>query len=252
MTAVKRKLGWRPEPASIRDFPYGKIRTASGNLDLTVDLRAVQSGIEDQKNIGSCVGNAAVGALEHLDVRGDGKWTDLSRLFVYWFARDLQGWAAQDSGCFIRDAVKVLAQRGVPPESAWPYDVRKWAKKPGVSPQRKAASHKIKDYHRIDMFPDIFAALGEGLPVIFGMSVYDSFVSAETARSGVVPMPNPKTEAMVGGHAMLIVGCRAKTRTMLVRNSWGKDWGQAGYCEIPYAMFDPVGKYVDDLWVIRT
>lgn len=40
-----------------------------------------------------------------------------------------------------------------------------------------------------------------------------------------------------GGHAMVLVGFDDTTRMFVVRNSWGADWGDHGYCYISYDFF---------------
>ncbi len=76
-------------------------------------------------------------------------------------------------------------------------------------------------------------ALFAKYPVIFGMTVYQSFESDAVAKSGIVPMP-AADEAIVGGHCMVITGYEHGYQLFIVRNSWGMDWGIDGQCLIPY------------------
>ena len=69
------------------------------------------------------------------------------------------------------------------------------------------------------------------------------------AKTGVLSMPGPD-EDVVGGHAVLAVGYDDATQTFLVRNSWGADWGQAGYFTMPYAYLTTRG-LSSDFWTIR-
>ena len=81
------------------------------------------------------------------------------------------------------------------------------------------------------------------------MMLSESF-TRKVGRNGVVPMP-ADGELSVGGHAMLIVGYDIKTKMYLVRNSWGKRWGDRGYCHIPFAMVDnPMMSW--DFWIVRS
>jgi C1A family cysteine protease len=50
------------------------------------------------------------------------------------------------------------------------------------------------------------AALAEGLPVVIGVLIYESFESPEVARTGKVPYPKKSQERVLGGHALLAVG----------------------------------------------
>ena len=54
-----------------------------------------------------------------------------------------------------------------------------------------------------------------------------------------MPVPGPK-EQQAGGHAVCAVGCDDARKALLVRNSWGVDWGIQGCFWMPYEVaFDP-------------
>ena len=65
-----------------------------------------------------------------------------------------------------------------------------------------------------------------------------------------MPLPNTSSERLVGGHAVLAVGFDNAKQAFLVRNSWGKDWGLAGYFWMPYAY--ATSRQAADFWTIRT
>ena len=80
--------------------------------------------------------------------------------------------------------------------------------------------------------------------------MFDAFESPDVAASGIVPMPSAN-DAPLGGHAVLCVGYDDAKQSFLVRNSWGADWGQAGYFTLPYAyVTDP--NLADDFWTISS
>jgi C1A family cysteine protease len=84
---------------------------------------------------------------------------------------------------------------------------------------------------------------------VFGFTVYASFEGNEVANSGIVPMPAPG-EKVVGGHAVAAVGYDDNKQMFIVRNSWGPDWGLAGYFMIPFAYLTD-SNLADDFWTIR-
>ncbi|MBK7996586.1 MAG: C1 family peptidase [Blastocatellia bacterium] len=94
-------------------------------------------------------------------------------------------------------------------------------------------------------------ALAEGNPIIFGISLYESFDSHR--RKGLVPMPSRKEASREdhGGHAMLCVGYSDADRTFIVRNSWGRSWGDKGYCYIPYDYLISEKFNDADSWIIK-
>jgi C1A family cysteine protease len=91
--------------------------------------------------------------------------------------------------------------------------------------------------------------MADGFPFVFGFTVYDSFESDQVAKTGILNMPKPD-EPEVGGHAVMGVGYDDAKKRLLVRNSWGADWGMKGYFTMPY---DYVASrdLSDDFWTIR-
>lgn len=94
-------------------------------------------------------------------------------------------------------------------------------------------------------------ALAEGNPIIFGLKLFDSF--DKQRKPGLVPNPTPKetTREEHSGHAMLCVGYSDTDKVFIVRNSWGPDWGDNGYCYIPYSYMMSPDHNFGDSWIIK-
>lgn len=243
--------GWLPDLPDHRDFFYSAIAPVRAVLPDKVDLRSKCSPVENQGNLGSCTANALVGALEFLEIKDGAKFVDLSRLFVYYNERAIEGTVNQDSGAYIRDGIKSLAKLGVCPEPEWPYRISDFTKKPGAQCYRDAKKHQITSYHRIVTVDEMRSCLADGFPFVFGFTVYTAFESQTVARSGVVNMPSPG-EQVLGGHAVVGVGYDDTKKRFWIRNSWDTDWGQDGYFTMPYDYLDPKSNLADDFWTIRT
>jgi C1A family cysteine protease len=245
---IKRQYLLKRDRMDMRDYVYrSQSVKALTDLPKTADLRAKMSPIVDQGRLGSCTANAIVSGLrEYLEIAAEQSLVRLSRLFLYYEERRLQGTIDEDSGASIRDGMKVLAQIGVCPEEDYPYDVSRFRDAPSAKALANAAQYKIAEYHRVINLQSLKAALSEGLPVVFGFKVYESFEKAEVAKTGVIPMPR-KEERILGGHAVLAVGYvdKGKSGKLIVRNSWGDEWGDQGYCYMSYAVFN---KLVMDMW----
>jgi C1A family cysteine protease len=241
--------GWLPDLPDHRDFPYSAIAPRVKRLPRKVDLQAKCSAVEDQGQLGSCTANSLVGALEYLENKDGTHFVDLSRLFIYYNERVIEGTVDQDSGAFIRDGIKSLAKQGACSESDWPYKIATFRKKPSASCYRTAKKHRIFSYHRINTVDEMRSCLAEGFPFVFGFTVYDSFESHEVAKSGVVNLPAAK-EKVVGGHAVMGAGYNDSKKRFLIRNSWGTDWGKKGYFTMPYAYLAD-RNLSDDFWTIR-
>ena len=239
--------GWLPDIPDGRDFLYQGIKPKRLRLPAKVDLRGYCSAVENQGRLGSCTANALAGNIEFLDNKTDLAYTNVSRLFIYYNERVLEKTVAADSGAMLRDGIKTLHKQGVCSESAWPYQIKNFAKKPSFNLYEEAQGHCIESYHRLTTHSDRLTCLGEGFPFVFGFAVYESFESAETARTGMASMPK-KSERMLGGHAVLAVGFDQQDKRFIVRNSWGTSWGMNGYFTMPFEYLDQLA---DDFWTIR-
>ncbi|MDR3385913.1 MAG: C1 family peptidase [Rudaea sp.] len=241
--------GWVPDLPDKRDALYRSVYRIPARLPVKVDLRAQCPPVADQGQLGSCTANALAGALEFLELKGQQKLVDLSRLFIYYNERVIEHDVTQDSGAMIRDGIKSLASQGVCAESLWPYVISRFARKPTAACYSQAKQHSISSYQRLETTDEMRSCLAAGFPFVFGFTVYENFESAAVARSGVVNLPKP-AERAIGGHAVCAVGYSDAQKRFIVRNSWGVDWGMAGYFTIPYVYLAD-RNLSDDFWTVR-
>lgn len=244
---TKISFQWKKDKPDNRDYIYKPTANKTGEI---VDLRQYCTAIEDQGNLGSCTGQAIVGAIELLNKRV-GKTNDLSRLFVYYYERLIEGTVNYDSGAYIRDGIKACYTYGAPLESLWPYVIKRFATKPSNTAIKDAARRRITLYERAVNFNSCIDAINNGYPVIVGFLVYSSFMSSIVQSTGMMPYPNLKREILLGGHAVLLVGYDNSTQRFIARNSWGPNWGDKGYFYMPYQVIQN-NAISSDFWVIKT
>jgi C1A family cysteine protease len=232
----------RADPLDWRDRYYNFARIEQPRD--YVDLRIWASPVEDQLHLGSCVGQAVVGAYELLLNKADrNRFTDLSRLFVYYNARLLDNAVEEDVGAYVRDGIKAVNKYGVCSELSWPYLVERFAQAPSIQSYEDAQRRLIKKYYRIENIKDIIDALNTDSPVVTSMNVYDSFYELDRGEK-ILPMPGA-SEDLIGGHAVTFVGYDLPKKLFLARNSFGEDWGDRGYFWVP---FDYAEKDFMDNW----
>jgi len=246
---VNAWYGWSPDRPDHRDKLYSTIAAPPRKLPAHVDLRAGCSPVENQGQLGSCTANALAGNLEFLEKKAGHAVTDLSRLFIYYNERAMEGTINEDSGAMIRDGVKSLVKLGVCGEKLWPYNIARFNAKPSAPCFKDAANHQVTSYHRILTLQQMKQCLAEGYPFVFGFTVYEAFESAAVARTGKLNLPGPR-EKNLGGHAVCCVGYNDAAKRVLVRNSWGADWGLNGYFTMPYDYISN-NNLADDFWTLR-
>ncbi len=243
--ANNHTFGWLPDVPDGRDYLYTPVKV---NIPDSVDLRSQMPAIYDQGNLGSCTANAVAAALDFQRARQAEHFITPSRLFIYYNERKDQHTIREDSGASIRESVKAVKHYGACPESEWKYDIEKFTHKPSKPCYTAALKYEDLLYIRVNQsLGDIQNALASGNAVVVGINVYESFESDAVANSGNVPMPNVSSEQLLGGHAVLVVGY--ENEKWIVRNSWGVDFGDRGYCYLPFPyLTNP--KLSGDFWTL--
>ncbi len=240
------KYGWIPQIPNHNDKRF--LLTAIP-IPSQVDLRPAMPPVYDQGQLGSCVWNASGAAFQFDQIKEGIESFTPSRLLGYYETRAAEGTIRSDSGCMIRDAIKVIATNGVCPEELWPYDISKFDVAPPASCYQAALQNKAIEYKSVVRnSAALMEVLAKGFPVIFGFTVYESFESAEVDATGIVPLPEAGEQAL-GGHAVLLVGYDKLKQTYIVRNSWGPDWGDSGYFHVPFSYLNATG--ANDFWVVQ-
>ncbi|WP_137940139.1 C1 family peptidase [Chitinivorax sp. B] len=260
--------GWLPPLPDMRDYTEQRAEIAPmakklgvpkdakslTALPVKVDWRAYCSPIEDQKNLGSCTAHAAMGVVEYFERRAYGKHINGSRLFVYKTTRNLMK-VTGDTGAWLRNTMGALTLCGVPDEQYWPYTDAKPAfdNEPSSFVYAVADNYEALKYFCHDpigagisgasVLASVKKYLAAGVPSMFGFFGFPSFNAAEV--KGGIPYPGPGEQAE-WGHAIVAIGYddtkkikntlsgKTTTGALLIRNSWGAGWGDAGYGWLPY------------------
>jgi C1A family cysteine protease len=286
MSAFNRKIelgetkqtvgtGWLPPMPDLRDYSvqHKDVMGMADKLGLAgpptalpaaVDLRQWCSPIENQLTLGSCTANAGVALVEYFERKAYGKHIDGSRLFVYKTTRNLMK-TTGDTGAWLRNVMGALCLCGVPDEKYWPYDVAAFDDEPpafvyAVSDNFETLKYFCHDPIGSDVQPEaalksVKKYLAAGVPSMFGFWGFPSFENTDV--KGGIPYPCPEEQAE-WGHAIVAVGyddnlrirntkCKVETTgALLIRNSWGTEWGSDGYGWLPYEY--ALNKLASDFW----
>lgn len=222
-------------------------------LPTKVDLSENFGTMFDQGDLGSCVSNSVAYCIRWVRQKEGLSVYDPSRLYIYYYGRVIEEVPpTEDSGLYIRDGYKSVANYSVCSERNWPYIISKFHIEPNEYARNAARQHKTFSYlsvaHNLN---EIKWCLAQGYPISFGFTVFSSFMSAEVARTGIVPYPDVTREVQYGGHAVTITGYDDETRRFKIANSWGDKWGDGGFCYMDYS-FVTNWRYCDDFWTARS
>lgn len=272
-------LGWIPDLPDPRDYtprheaiaPLLKQLKPSRRKRLPdeVDLRRDDEGeyftaVEDQGPLNSSTAFAVLSLVEYFERRIRGRTFEGSKLFLYKVTRNLrqrrplypQGThSLGDTGADLRTTLKALAKFGVPPEEVWPYQIDKFDEEPSPFAYRLAKPIPGLRHFRLDdpnadgvaLWQTITSFLAAGFPIAFGFSV-----PASLTADANIPY-RPDLDQYRGGQVALAVGYRNHhfgrgQHALLIRSSWGSQWGDDGYGWMPIAFLRQ--QLVRDSWTV--
>lgn len=216
-------------------------------LPPAVSLKESMPSVLDQGNVGSCAANAMANLL-----RFKLKTDEVpSRLYLYYNARVFidKSPPAEDSGTTIRSICNATKKYLTCAESAYEY-TNEFKRMPHHSAYTAPKLLKTITYMPVSKSPDaVKSTLLAGNPIICGVQLYSSFMTEEVGTTGLVPMPDPSVDTLVGGHAVLVTGYDSTNELVEVMNSWGANWGQKGFCYFPLEYFASSELFFD-LWKV--
>jgi C1A family cysteine protease len=251
-----RVYKWKRDHHDNRDAYHDfKPQTAALFMDsgpTKVDLRDQCPAVYDQGALGSCTANAIGGAIEYDQKKQNETLFVPARLFIYWNERNMEGSVGEDAGAQIRDGIKSINSLGVCPETEWPYDISKFTKKPSEGCYKDALLRKSLEYKRVlQDVGHMRECLKTKLPFVFGFVVFPSFEDKSVVETGDWggPTEDDLKKGPLGGHAVMAVGYDDDKKAILVRNSWGEEWGDKGYFWLPYD-FITNREYANDFWTV--
>jgi hypothetical protein len=202
-----------------------------------VDLRKYSTPVGDQGQTGRCSAFAWTHALEMSRniLQPDSPSPRLSPNFTMLEFQQMQGdaqdyqyaYSGGDGTVSGPDPGRVLVQNGTCRQELWPDD-----REEPVADEKQLESDAQE--HRLDAAPlpiaidDVRKVLSAGCPVHVSMNTGNAF--SDVGRDGVFNAAEAPY-GRHGRHAMLITGYTGNF--FILKNSWGTDWGDQGYCYVP-------------------
>jgi hypothetical protein len=241
-----RTLDARPDTLDFRDKMFEPTLVEVPIRRPLSDYRRVKAPILDQGREGACTGFGLATVIHYL-LRTRQVVPDpiaVSPRMLYDMARRYDEWPGEAyEGSSARGAMKGWHKHGVCSSQHWEYsgkqDPTRFAER-----FKDALRRPLGAYFRVN-HKDIIAmhaAIAETGILYATAQVHEGW-SNVNAKGEVVW--NDKTK-ILGGHAFAIVAY--DERGLWVQNSWGPDWGFAGFCQVTYDDWLANGS---DAWVAR-
>lgn len=221
-----RLSGYLEEPPN--DYDEYKVSGAS-SLPEAVDLRSELPPVRDQKYTQACTGFVVASLLEHMMYSKRGLHVSISPLFSWYIGKWYHNWAGQNKGVFFKYTMDGLFDYGFVYEKNMPFKPN-YLRIPDDEDWAVAETSKffLKFARKEQMTSwEIRDALSRGLLVAASIPLNKSFYGN---TNGVIKDETPSKDY----HMVTIVGYSDANSTYLIRNSWGKEWGDGGYCRVPY------------------
>lgn len=195
------------------------------DITISVDLRASFGPARNQGPRPTCLAFAASDA--HAGLRAG--WRPLSCEYVFYQAQRRAG-RPPDTGALLSSMLVALRENGQPEEAGWPYlsttpsDAAAWS--PPADIGALFGRNGATAPHSVDQ---MIKELDQGRPVIVLMMLSRAFYQRNLQgvvdpAPGEQPEPERRHAVVAVGHGMV-----DRQRAVLVRNSWGPGWGDAGY-----------------------
>lgn len=234
---------YKEQPLDEKYQPSSEIRPAT-----SIDLRKFFSAVRNQKHLGSCTSFATAAMYEALMNKNSLSDTknSMSPAYLYYYSNVEKGRPSGGSNFY--EQLEVLGKHGVCHEDLYAYNPDNPSIRPSQAADDDASAHRVlkakqiplsNDTNRMDSINKnhhiLTCALTEGYPVGISLKLYDNF-----GKNGAIVLhPEDSTDIKEDGwHAMVIVGYSEENGFYIVRNSWGEDFGDSGYCYIPSAYID--------------
>lgn len=194
------------------------------------DLRDdnVISPIKNQKKCGSCVFFSMGALMETLHaIKNNGEIINVSEQMMLDCATPENGYT-NNEGCdgnIMEDTAQFLVDHGVTQEGYYKYV----ANQTSCDMSGKEIVAKLKEYWQVDPTVEGFknTLVNERSPIAAAFLVYPTFMFY---RTGVFDQCIPPG-GNIGGHAVMVTGYGHffDTGYWVVKNSWGRSWGESGY-----------------------
>lgn len=223
MTNSERLLSITPSPFDNRDWIADSIYSKSTVVPKKLDLRNNLQKVRDQGSQGTCAAQSAACMKEWQEKKDVNFDSYFSPQFIYNLRIN-----SESEGMYGRDVMRILYQIGCCPEESYEYGKVESKDKLLENTEliQSSSNYKIKHYAKLYTIENTKKALFQNGPCLICFPVYNHSEQMWIPEQG---------QNMMGGHAMTVVGYTEDS--FIIRNSWGENWGNNGYCYYPFSQW---------------
>lgn len=216
-------------------------RDLSTGIPDSVDLSHLCPPVRNQGGTKTCYAWGWRHAITQAARREDPTFEPPSALLIADMTRGLLGQRGIDIGAPLGAVEIALRTCGFAPESAVPWDESRIFDHIYADEYQAAICQIGLRSHRLftDIKAGVKTALAAGRGVVIGIDVDQSFVDF-TGGAVWEGMTGPR----LGGHAVSL--CGYSSRGVVVFNSWGSDWGGAGFATLSWEVIEGAGS----IWIV--
>ena len=201
-----------------RDLVVENITHPKLEIPSHVDYRSEMPPVWDQGRDGPCSAYTAAAIKSWQELKDYDLTEDLSKYFIYNIRPN-----KPVKGMTPRMTMQLLRLYGIPTRESYRRYRRNDINELPTWLLLEAKNHIIKGYARVMTIEGLKKSIYKNGPAYAAMPVFNDSGEFWKPKSG---------GSMLGGHAVAIVGYNKKG--FIIRNSWGKNWGDNGHAIYPY------------------
>jgi C1A family cysteine protease len=210
-----------------------------------VDMRS-RLGVPRSQGLRSTCLAFATSAAHEVALFDEHDILDTCEEYLYWASKQHDDPGPGTTFPAVRDG---LAVEGQPLEEQWPYDEERDDDCPEYQPPPEAHTAQPRwspTFSEVPATPkSLRTELDAGRAVVLGLPTWPAFDRPSAGRLAVPAA----TELDGAHHAVAVIGYDETTTEMLIRNSWGPTWGEAGTAWLPLSFLD---EHECETWVVNS
>jgi len=232
---VVRRMGLKRDSNATISAHMKPAAPPPSGLPATVMLTSQVPPPGDQQDEGSCTGWAVAYAAKSFQEVVEEAWSptalnhQFSPSFIYNQTND-----GVDMGAWPSDALNLVVSKGADTMTSFPYVNGDYVTQPTAASFEHAAHFLAKSWSTLPISESSFkSVLAAHNIVIVAFDVLPDYMSLNATTNTVY---DDDAGGSLGGHVNALIGYDDSLQAFRFINSWGTNWGDAGYGWLAYSM----------------